>query len=77
MLRENESRMNLVFEAFDGDFAIGAVGFTSNGMAGIYFDNFSVEPVECNTPAVEDQFSFIPPKCSRFKDSYIADFGEM
>jgi hypothetical protein len=77
ILKENESKMSLVFEAFDGDFAIGAVGFTSNGMAGVYFDKFSVEPIECNTPAVEDQYSFIPPKCSRFKENYIADFGEM
>ena len=75
---EGEENMKMVIQGFDGDFAMGGVAFTVNNMNGAFFDNFSVEGMDC-TPADDQKENVIysPPQCSRFKESFFGDFKEM
>ena len=65
-----------VIEGFDGDFAQGGFAFLVNSMAGAYFDRFSVKPNKCiNQMKSEETKIFLPPTCSRFKESFFTDLS--
>ena len=73
-----EQGMTLVIQGFDGDLALGAVGFTVNNMNGAYFDRFHVEGFECSSADdTKDNALYTPPKCSRFKESFFTSFEDM
>lgn len=73
-----EDDMNLVIQGFDGDLALGAVGFTVNNMNGAYLDRFHVESFDCSSmDDTKDNLLYTPPKCSRFKESFFTAFEDM
>ena len=71
-----EDGITKVIEGFDGDFAEGGFAFLVNSMAGVYFDKFSVKPNKCIDQMKNDETkSFLPPTCSRFKESFFTDMN--
>ena len=75
---EGEEKMPKVIEAYDGDFAEGFFAFLVNGVAGAYFDKFSLTPSTCiNNNKVQDDKIYIPPAASRFKESFSTDLNLM
>lgn len=68
------NEMEVVLTAQDADIALGSVGFGANGNSEVYFDQFSVKPVECIKPPILPDVNYIPPQASRFKEAY---FGQL
>jgi hypothetical protein len=64
----------ILFTAEDGMLTSGGVGFYSNYMSGVYFDNLQIEPLECYTGGPPSTLSITPPQCSRFMETYLGQF---
>ena len=52
----------------------GQVGFSSNGEQGLFIDGFSVKPLDCIGDPELPEIRYLPPECSRFKETY---YGQM
>ena len=53
----------------------GGIGFLTNGLQGLYIDGFSVKPVDCISEPELPEIRYLPPECSRFKETYYGQMG--
>ena len=78
---EDDADLKSIMVAEDQEFASGRVGYMSNGVAGAYFDNLEITPIECTVSKTTNPDGspkpitmILPPQCSRFNENY---FGQM
>ncbi len=66
--------MPVVIKAQDQEIARGKIGFLVNGMQGMYIDQIHAYPLDCITESEIAEITYLPPDCSRFKETYYGQF---
>jgi hypothetical protein len=45
---EDHNSLPFILNAYDGDYSAGTIALATNGIPGAYFDNISLNPLECS-----------------------------
>jgi hypothetical protein len=70
------SQLPIIIDTHDGEFAFGSIGLAVNGVPGALFDKVRLEPIDCFDVANETSTNlFVPPWCSRYRESFMAEFS--
>jgi len=69
------NKLPLIIDTFDGEYALGSIGIACNSLPGVYFDKVRIEPIDVIDAANETAKAlYVPPRCSRFKESFMAAY---